>query len=478
MITLHEEITVARSAKDCFRYVADFDRVYEWDATARDARKLSEGPIGLGTRFEVICAVGPTTISIQYEIVDYQPWHSIELRGECKLFTVTDTIVFSERDEKTHISYTAEFDYRWGLGRLEKYFLNGMRQMGRESLAGLQRALEDRALPPAALASSLSADKWVAPGVAMFTRWGYRRGRAFWTATSRFLDQQHIVITGANSGLGLATALELARAGAELTLVIRNPENEGALRSLLQQVTEEDKVTIEIADLSLMSEVHLLAARLLARGRKIDVLINNAGALFNSYGETDEGFERSFALLLLSPFLLTRDLHPLLAGHQQSARVINVVSGGMYTEKLVCKRLIMKPDRYNGPRAYARAKRGLTVMTELWAAQWAQDNIVVNAMHPGWADTPGVASALPTFKKITQRVLRNPAEGADTIIWLARAREADQVTGKLFLDREPRTPYLLKKTKESPAERSQLPVFLEHQLDTLEFATGAEEDAA
>ena len=222
--------------------------------------------------------------------------------------------------------------------------------------------------------------------------------------------------------------------------MIRNPENEGSLRSLLQQVTEEDKVTIEIADLSLMGEVHLLTERLLARGKKIDVLINNAGALFNSYAETDEGFERSFALLLLSPFLLTRNLHPLLAGHQQSARVINVVSGGMYTEKLVCKRLIMKPDRYNGPRAYARAKRGLTVMTELWAAQWAQDNIVVNAMHPGWADTPGVASALPTFKKITQRVLRNPAEGADTIIWLARAREADQVTGKLFLDREPRTP--------------------------------------
>jgi NAD(P)-dependent dehydrogenase (short-subunit alcohol dehydrogenase family) len=102
----------------------------------------------------------------------------------------------------------------------------------------------------------------------MFTRWGYRRGRAFWTPTSRFLDQQHIVITGANSGLGLATALELARAGAELTLVIRNPENEGSLRSLLQQVTEEDKVTIEIADLSLMGEVHLLTERLLARGKK------------------------------------------------------------------------------------------------------------------------------------------------------------------------------------------------------------------
>ena len=139
----------------------------------------------------------------------------------------------------------------------------------------------------------------------------------------------------------------------------------------------------------------------------------------------------------------------------------------MYTEKLVCKRLIMKPERYNGPRAYARAKRALTVITELWATEWEEDNIVVNAMHPGWADTPGVASALPTFKKITQKVLRNAQEGADTIIWLARATEADKVSGKLFLDRESRTPYLLKNTEEAPAERKQLEVFLQHQLDTL-----------
>jgi len=467
MITLHEEISVARSAKDCFRYVADFDRVYEWDATARTAIKVTEGPPAKGSRFEVTCAVGPTTITINYEIIDFQPWHSIELKGECTLFSVTDTILFEEHDGQTRIDYTAEFNYRWGLASLEKQFLKGMQAMGKRSLAGLQQALEDAALEPAPLASSIAADAWVVPGIAMFTRWGYRRGQAIWSPMSRFMDQHHVVITGANSGLGLATAISLAHAGANLTLVIRNPDNEQSLRETLARETGREDIVIEIADLSLMSEVKRLSHRLLDQGKPIDVLVNNAGALFNDYGETGEGFERSFALLLLSPYLLTTLLHPLLAGHAEPARVINVVSGGMYTEKLVCKRLIMKPERYNGPRAYARAKRGLTIMTELWATQWRGDNIVVNAMHPGWADTPGVASALPTFKKLTQKVLRNAREGADTIIWLARAKEADKVSGKLFLDREPRTPYLLKKTREAQAERQQLEVFLQHQLDTV-----------
>ena len=87
-------------------------------------------------------------------------------------------------------------------------------------------------------------------------------------------------------------------------------------------------------------------------------------------------------------------------------------------------------------------------------------------MHPGWADTPGVASALPTFRSITKRILRTSEEGADTIIWLARAKEAGDVSGKLFLDREPRTPYLLAKTKESAAQRDQLEDYIDAQIDS------------
>ena len=139
----------------------------------------------------------------------------------------------------------------------------------------------------------------------------------------------------------------------------------------------------------------------------------------------------------------------------------------MYTQKLRCDELVMTPDKYNGSVAYARAKRALCVLTEFWSEAWSENNIVVNSMHPGWADTPGVQTALPGFRRLTKRVLRSPAEGADTIVWLARAREANQVSGKLFLDREPRTTHLRPRTQERPEERERLLDWLSETYSTL-----------
>ncbi len=465
MITLHEEITVERDIKDCFRYVADFRTVAEWDATALNAKKRTSGPIGLGSRFTVQCAVGPAKVTIEYEITEFYPWASVVLVGKSRFFEVRDVITFTESEALTHISYTAEFKYRLGISTFEHQLESGMRAMGSESLQGLKSALDSLSSPPGISDCTARADRWVAPGVAMFSKWGYRRSIAQRNPNSHFLDGRHVVLTGANSGLGLATSVALAEAGADLTLVIRNPAKRDELLETLEAETGRSDITVEIADLSLMAEVNALADRLLAKNKAIDVLINNAGALFNDYALTSEGLEQSFALLLASPSLLTRKLHPLLEGHSTPSRVINVVSGGMYTEKLVCDRLIMTPPKYQGAQAYARAKRALTVLSELWAAQWQEDRIIVNAMHPGWADTPGVASALPTFRSITRRILRTSDEGADTIIWLARAKEAGEISGKLFLDREPRTAYLLAKTKESAAQRAQLESFIDAQID-------------
>jgi hypothetical protein len=145
----------------------------------------------------------------------------------------------------------------------------------------------------------------------------------------------------------------------------------------------------------------------------------------------------------------------------------------MYTQKLRCAQLVMTEQGYNGSVAYARAKRALTVLTEQWAEDWQARNVVVNSMHPGWADTPGVQSALPGFRRITQSVLRSSDEGADTIVWLARAKEADQVTGKLFLDREPRTTHLRSSTIEKEEERARLPDWLEETYASLDLITNA-----
>jgi dehydrogenase/reductase SDR family protein 12 len=216
-----------------------------------------------------------------------------------------------------------------------------------------------------------------------------------------------------------------------------------------------------------------LVERMKKRGRPIDVLVNNAGALFNPRSETNEGLEQSFALLLLSPYRLTEGLKPLLL-MASSPRVINVVSGGMYSQALNVEQLLA-PDTlaYSGSEAYARQKRALMVLTQEWAADWEGEGIVVNAMHPGWADTPGVRSALPQFRKLTRHVLRSSEEGADTIVWLAVATEAGSVSGKLFLDRAEHTTHLLSKTRRSGQETEKLMSFLASNKYAIDVAQRA-----
>lgn len=462
MIKLHESIDVARSPAAAFRYIADFRTTPEWDATAFRAEKTSPGPVAAGATFAVDCHLPLGSIRIDYRITAFEADSFVELQGESRLFSVTDRISFAAHEGGTRIDYTADFDFKGPLGALEGASRSGMERMGRKALEGMRSALDDQPAAPQTSNCNARADRLVFPGLALFSRLGYRRGRRHWSPLSADLSGKHVVITGANSGIGRAAARRLAEFGADLTLVIRNPERAQATVTALREETGNGGITAEVADLSLMAEVDALVSRLRAAGRPIDVLVNNAGALFNPRRETAEGLEASFALLLLSPYRLTRGLQPLLA-RAGEGRVINVVSGGMYSQPLAVRKLIAREENYSGSVAYARAKRALMVTTEQWAEAWADDGIVVNAMHPGWADTPGVESSLPGFHRLTKHILRSPEEGADTIVWLAAAPEAAEVSGLLFLDREPRTTHLLAKTRDSDEERDALPAFLAEQ---------------
>ena len=109
-----------------------------------------------------------------------------------------------------------------------------------------------------------------------------------------------------------------------------------------------------------------------------------------------------------------------------------------------------------GSAAYARTKRGQVILTEMWAKQLEGRGVTVNAMHPGWADTPGVAHSLPTFYRVTKPFLREPAEGADTIVWLAASDEPVDKTGLFWHDRRPRPTHKTKRTRERPEIRQAL----------------------
>ena len=158
------------------------------------------------------------------------------------------------------------------------------------------------------------------------------------------------------------------------------------------------------------------------------------------------GNEVTFATHVLSPFLLTRALRPLLEASAPS-RVIVVASGGMYTEPLDVDALDPDPAAYDGTKAYARCKRAQVALAEEWTRELLDTGVTVNAMHPGWADTPGLRAALPGFSRVVGPLLRTPEEGADTIVWLAAAPDAADLSGLFFLDRRPRAKHRLRRTR-------------------------------
>lgn len=468
MISISRSINVSRSCHDCFHYLSDLRKLIEWDSQVTSSSKIGGGPVGRGSTFKVTLSAGYFSYPMTYVITHHTPSQKIVLEGRSLFFTVKDTIEFSERDGGTDISYQMSVYPKLGFGTLLNRSEDSLNAHADELMKALLNALQ--ATPPEAILSTRNAkaDKVTWRALRCFTRYGYVTGQRDWHPMSERLEGQHVLLTGANSGIGLAAAIALAAAGAELTLVVRSQQKADETAATIMAETGRSDIDFELADLSLMSDTEALVSRLIIANRKIDVLINNAGALFNEHSYTSEGLEQSYALLLLSPWRLTEALKPLLVASQSpsddiaasnlddKARVINVVSGGMYAERLNLKRLNMSADGYRGARAYAQCKRALSVMTEIWANRWENDNIVVNAMHPGWSDTPGVQKSLPLFRKITRLVLRSHKEGADTIVWMAQSRQAALSSGKLFLDREPRSTYLLGNNVEKPEAREGL----------------------
>jgi len=273
------------------------------------------------------------------------------------------------------------------------------------------------------------------------------------------MDGRVVLVTGATSGLGLATAQQLARMGSALRLLVRDATRGAGARDQILRGTPGADVGLYTADMSDLASVRAAVAQILEREARLDVLVNNAGALLPERRSSVDGFEMTFATMVLGPFVLTNGLAPLLertASIDGRARVINIASGGMYTQGLHLDDLQMEMEQYRGSVAYARAKRALVVLTELWARRWRDRGIVAHAMHPGWADTPGIESGLPRFRRIVGARLRTADEGADTIVWLAASEAGVQTTGRFWLDRRPRSTEHLPGTKVTPSDAERL----------------------
>ncbi len=292
--------------------------------------------------------------------------------------------------------------------------------------------------------------------LASFTRIGpaIRRPLFGWEEPgSDTLTGQAVVVTGATSGLGKVIARGVGRAGAQVELVGRNEERGAEVAADLR--SSGLAARFRCADLSDLDQVRDLAAGLLDDHDRIATVVHNAGALLPERSETTDGLEVTWATMVTAPHLLTR----LLA--ERLDRAIWMSSGGMYLQDVDLDDLGWEDRKWNGSRVYAQAKRAqIDLVTEATDRSEAPFQV---AMHPGWADTPGVDAALPGFRKVMGPLLREPADGADTAVWLTAAPERSLQAGAFYLDRRPRNTVRWPGTATSPTDRHRLRTIVDAQ---------------
>jgi len=290
-----------------------------------------------------------------------------------------------------------------------------------------------------------------------FTNLGYGLRRPLWKTRLRdhSLHGRVALVTGANSGVGQGAAEGLARLGARVYLLVRNPDKGEAARAAIEGRTGNREIHALVCDLSRPGEVREFAARFRRQEPRLDILVNNAGILVHERQETPEGLELTFATNVLGGFVLAAELQPSLRA-AEDARVIAVSSGGMYTARVEVDDLQAEAAPFDGVSVYARSKRAQVVLTELWAEKTAVSGVAYQAMHPGWVYTPGVKRSLPGFTRVMRPFLRNIHQGADTIVWLSVAEAGRQDSGAFWFDRRRRPTHRLKNTRNTAAERERL----------------------
>lgn len=299
---------------------------------------------------------------------------------------------------------------------------------------------------------------WFIKGLKEYTRGGYQSASKNFNAKDLEVDVtgQSFVITGANSGLGKATALAIAKKGGTVHLVCRNRERGEAAKTEIAETTGNQNVHLHQLDTSKPRDIYSFVHTFESAGNSVDVLINNAGCMINTRELTEDNLEKNFATNTLGTHILTTALIPLLL-KSASPRVVIVSSGGMLVQTLNINDLqFEKLKPFDGTMAYAQNKRQQVVMTEQYAKKYP--NIHFSSMHPGWADTPAVQMSMPDFHAKMKTRLRTVEEGADTIIWLAISEAAiKQQSGLFFQDRTAVSTHLpLAWTKSTPQQNEQL----------------------
>jgi len=255
------------------------------------------------------------------------------------------------------------------------------------------------------------------------------------------LEGKTVLVTGASSGIGRATAIGLAAEGAHLLLVGRTPERcEETLAEIRRRTGRDDAVMLR-ADLSSLKEVRRLAEEILARADRLHVLLNNAGVTLLRRETTVDGFEATFATNHLAYFLLTGLLLPRLR-ESAPARIVNVASHVHRFGRLDLDDL-QNERRYGAMRVYGQSKAANILFTQELARRIAGSRVTANALHPGGIRSNLGRSRGPfaeALRRVVGLFLKSPEEGARTSLYLACAPEVEGVSGRYFAKCRERMP--------------------------------------
>jgi NAD(P)-dependent dehydrogenase (short-subunit alcohol dehydrogenase family) len=249
-----------------------------------------------------------------------------------------------------------------------------------------------------------------------------------------------VVITGATSGIGQVAAEKLAAMGARMVLVARDKSRGEAELARLRASTPGINHSIHYADLSQLAEVKRVAAEIAAAEPRIDVLINNAGALFGSRQVTSDGLELTFATNHMSYFVLTHGLRERLRA-SAPARVVDVSSDAHKGQKLNFDDL--QSTSYSGFNAYGRSKLCNILFTRELARRWEGTGVTANSLHPGFVSTrfgDQSGGLLSLGVRAAKIFAISPEKGAETIIYLASSAEVGNATGLYYYKCKPATP--------------------------------------
>lgn len=262
-----------------------------------------------------------------------------------------------------------------------------------------------------------------------------------------------VLITGANDGIGRATATRLAKRGAHLVLACRNENNAQLTANEIARETGNERIDTLPLDLADLSSIRRASELFLAEYPRLDVLINNAGVYCDSLELTEQGYELQFGVNHLGHFLLTLNLLPAMQCSKQCSRVINVsselhVKGAIDFDSLKGER---GPRHYNGTRAYAQSKLANVLFTMELNRRHGEE-LTTNCLHPGVVGTKLAmkkgALLTKTIWSMYRPFARTPERGADTSVYLASSPEVREVSGRYF------TPSLCL-TKPSPRARNE-----------------------